>query len=166
LQVPSRHARPLFSSLALPCSNRRSLLVLNLPPAPAALKSHDGASHAPPDGSPRAPLAEAPARSPRGSARGGARGVRMVGWGRRRRGDTTCGRVCGACCKCVSHMFQISHEDVARVSCGCCKSRSRCFSIVDVDPPTQRLILAVATIYFRMLQMLQLLLTYFCCCKH
>jgi hypothetical protein len=46
------------------------------------------------------------------------------------------GRVCGACCKRMSHVFQMSHKDVARVSCGCCKSRSRFFNIADVDPNT------------------------------
>jgi hypothetical protein len=55
----------------------------------------------------------------------------------RRRGDTTRGRVCGACCKRVSHVFQMSHKNVARVSCRCCKSRSRFFNITDVDPQTQ-----------------------------
>jgi hypothetical protein len=43
----------------------------------------------------------------------------------------------GACCKCASYAFQMSHKDVARVSCGCCKSRSRFFNIADVDLPTQ-----------------------------
>jgi hypothetical protein len=27
----------------------------------------------------------------------------------------------------------MSHQDVASVSCGCCKSSFRCFSVVDVD---------------------------------
>jgi hypothetical protein len=35
---------------------------------------------------------------------------------RRRRGYMTRGGVCGACCKRASHVFQISHKDVARVS--------------------------------------------------
>jgi hypothetical protein len=56
---------------------------------------------------------------------------------RRRRGDTTRGMVCGACCKRVSHVFRMSHKDVARVLCRCCKSRSRFFNIADVDHPTQ-----------------------------
>jgi hypothetical protein len=78
---------------------------------------------------------------------GGARGAR--------------GRVCGACCKRMCHVFQMSHKNVARVSCGCCKSRSRFFNIADVDPQHKRLIPDVATICFRMLRMLQLLVTYF-----
>jgi hypothetical protein len=78
---------------------------------------------------------------------GGARGAR--------------GRVCGACCKRMSHVFQMSHKDVARVSCGCCNSGSSFFNIADVDPQHKRLIPDVATIYFQMLRMLQLLVTYF-----
>jgi hypothetical protein len=87
--------------------------------------------------------------APRSSAMcaGGARGARD--------------RVCGACCKRMSHVFQMSHKDVARVSCECCKSRSRFFNIADVDPQHKRLIPDVATICFRMLLMLQLLVTYF-----
>jgi hypothetical protein len=48
---------------------------------------------------------------------------------RQQQGDTPRGKVCGAYCKRVSHVFQMSHKDVARVSCGCCKSRSRFFNI-------------------------------------
>jgi hypothetical protein len=99
----------------------------------------------------------------------------------RRRGDATCGSVSGACCKCVSHEFQMSHQDVANVLCGCCKSRSRCFNVEDVDPATQRLIpdvanylfsnvADVATIFniFLMLQTLILNVAdvEFRCCKH
>jgi hypothetical protein len=58
------------------------------------------------------------------------------------------GRFCGACCKRMSHVFQMSHKDVARVSCGCCKSRSRFFNIADVDPQHKCLIPDVATICF------------------
>jgi hypothetical protein len=39
-----------------------------------------------------------------------------------------CDRIC-ACCKCVFYVFQMFHKDVASVSCGCCKSRSGCFSV-------------------------------------
>jgi hypothetical protein len=48
---------------------------------------------------------------------GGARDIRMA---TTRRHDVR--RVCGACCKIVSHVFQMSHKNVVRVSCGCCKS--------------------------------------------
>jgi hypothetical protein len=54
----------------------------------------------------------------------------------RRRGDTTRGRVCRACCKRVSHAFQMSHKDIARVSCGCCKSRSRFLKLRMLNPNT------------------------------
>jgi hypothetical protein len=39
-----------------------------------------------------------------------------------------CDRIC-ACCKCVFYVFQMFDKDVASVSCGCCKSRSGCFSV-------------------------------------
>jgi hypothetical protein len=39
-----------------------------------------------------------------------------------------CDRIC-ACCKRVFYVFQMFHKDVASVSCGCCKSRSGCFSV-------------------------------------
>jgi hypothetical protein len=39
-----------------------------------------------------------------------------------------CDRIC-ACCKRVFYMLQMFHKDVASVSCGCCKSRSGCFSV-------------------------------------
>jgi hypothetical protein len=41
------------------------------------------------------------------------------------------------CCNCVLHVFQMSQQDVASVLCECCKSRSRCFNVADVDPSTQ-----------------------------
>jgi hypothetical protein len=34
-----------------------------------------------------------------------------------------------ACCKRVFYVFQMFRKDVASVSCGCCKSRSGCFSV-------------------------------------
>jgi hypothetical protein len=76
------------------------------------------------------------------------------------------------CCNCVLHVFQMSHQDVASVLCGCCKSRSRCFNVANVDPSTQHFdsrccnylfsnVANVAIICFRMLRMLQLFFNIF-----
>jgi hypothetical protein len=70
--------------------------------------------------------------APRGSL-----GAEQQGDGSRKRANShgdeetfmACGRIC-ACCKCVFYVFQMFHKDVASVSCGCCKSRSGCFSVV------------------------------------
>jgi hypothetical protein len=100
--------------------------------------------------------------SPAGHGEGrplGAPDVRTVGCGRRRRGDTTCGRVlvdiasvCLACFRCLIRMLQVFPVYVAKVDLD--------ISVLWMFIPD------VATICFQMLRMLQLFLTYFLCCKH
>jgi hypothetical protein len=66
----------------------------------------------------------------------GSLGAEQQGDGLRKRASShgdeetfmACDRIC-ACCKRVFYVFQMFHKDVASVLCGCCKSRSGCFSV-------------------------------------
>jgi hypothetical protein len=51
------------------------------------------------------------------------------------------------CCNCVLHVFQMSQQDVASVLCECCKSRSRCFNVADVDPSTQHFLFPMLQLF-------------------
>jgi hypothetical protein len=67
--------------------------------------------------------------------------------------------VCPTCFGCLTRMLQGFCADVAKVDLDFSTLRM-------LITQHKRLIPDVATVYFRMLWMLQLLLTYFLCCKH
>jgi hypothetical protein len=101
-----------------------------------------------------APGVRTAACSPAGHREGDCREL-TTGWGRRRRGDTTCGRVlvddasvCLTCFRCLIRILQVFCVDVAKVDLD--------VSVLWMLTPD------VATICFQMLRMLQTFI--FRCC--
>jgi hypothetical protein len=102
-------------------------------------RPHGRMRHPPPrPDAPPPPMASSSPSSLCVAARGsrGSLGAEQQGDGLRKQASShgdeetfmACDRIC-ACCKSVFYVFQMFHKDLANASCGCCKSRSGCFSV-------------------------------------